>query len=83
MASSSVGEFRAAAARRAEIIEDDDVRVVVAIDDDEDDEDDSDEFVPTEQLAQLIDFAQVERELERDIAQFLEADIEVLIEGDD
>ena len=55
MASSTVGEFGAAAARRAEIIEDDDLCVVVAIDDDEDDEDDSDEFVPTEQLAELID----------------------------
>ena len=54
----------------------------MAIDDDEDDEEDSDEFVPTEQLAELIDFTQVERELEHDIAQFLEADIEVLIEGD-
>ena len=41
-----------------------------------------DEFVPTDQLTELIDFTQVERELEHDIAQFLEADIEVLNEGD-
>ena len=35
-----------------------------------------------EQFAELIDFTQVERELQHDIARFLEADIEVLIEGD-
>jgi hypothetical protein len=67
MATSTVGEFGAAAARRAKIIEDDDLCVVVSIDDDEDDEDDSDEFVPTKQLAELIDFTQVERELEHDM----------------